>query len=137
LKDPALRVALASLHERDDAPIRERLDALGKRPVVVAAPRDVAATRLHAAGYLLLNGQAVHIDAAERLAAAAATLAHQGPFVATPALSRASGLPQAMLPAVLKGLGYAVADGTATGANGGAFTRARKRPRRAGRDKPR
>ncbi|MGE5539640.1 MAG: helicase-related protein [Gemmatimonas sp.] len=136
LKDPPLRMKLSLLHGRDDGATRARLDVLRKRPVVTAVPRGVAVDRLHAAGYLVLNGHAVRIDAAERLAASAATLAHQGPFVATPALSRSSGLPQAMLAPVLKGLGYAVADGAKAQADGTAFTRARKRPRRASRPKP-
>jgi ATP-dependent RNA helicase SUPV3L1/SUV3 len=136
LKDPALRMALASLHHRNQAAVVDGTAALRPRPAAVVAPSHVAPERLHAAGYLLLNGHAVRIDVAERLAAAAANLAHQGPFVATPALSRASGLSQAMLAPVLKGLGYSVADGGES-ANGAAFTRSRKRPRPGPRVKPR
>ncbi|HTI87753.1 MAG TPA: helicase-related protein [Alphaproteobacteria bacterium] len=133
LKDPALRILLASLHHRESADTIAA--ALRHRPAAVAASKDIAPERLHAAGYLLLNSHAVRIDVAERLAASAAMLAHQGPFAATPALSRASGLSQVMLPPVLKGLGYAVADRGADGHSAAdqAFTRARKRPRRGAR----
>jgi ATP-dependent RNA helicase SUPV3L1/SUV3 len=134
LKDPALRMALASLHHSDRV-VNGAADGLKQWPPAMIAPRDIAPERLYAAGYLLLNTHAVRVDVAERLAAAAATLAHQGPFAATPALSRTSGLSQAMLAPVLKGLGYSVAD--RPGAEGEAFTRARKRPRRGSRVKPR
>jgi hypothetical protein len=144
-----LRLLLAGLHARDDAEARARLATAFKAlPTAMSAPRDVPAARLHAAGYLLLDGHAVRVDAAERLAAAAAALVKQGPFVPTAAMARDTGIPSAMLAPALTGLGFVTAKGVRAKGNGNgksdvktepAFARpkrkARHRPR--GRDKVR
>jgi ATP-dependent RNA helicase SUPV3L1/SUV3 len=129
-----LRALLASLHGRDDADARARMaTALATLPAATIAPRGIAAARFHAAGYLLLDGHAVRIDAAERLAAAAGVLAKQGPFVPTATLARGTGIPPAMLAPALTGLGFVMARGNARprGKDGAAFSRPRRKGRAA------
>jgi ATP-dependent RNA helicase SUPV3L1/SUV3 len=105
-----MRLTLACLFAKDSPETRAVLEqTLRKIPIATPAPNKIAASRFHAAGYLLLSGHAVRIDAVERLAAATVTLARQGPFVPTAALAQSTGIPSSMLPAVLTGLGFTVA----------------------------
>jgi ATP-dependent RNA helicase SUPV3L1/SUV3 len=132
-----LSLHLADVHARENSGSCGEIDEFLRktRPVAIARP-GLRAMRCHAAGYLLLDGHAVRVDAAERLAAAAATLARQGPFVPTAALARSTGIPAAMLPHALSGLGFAPAKGAKNGAGGtdangdAAFARPRRHARR-------
>jgi len=138
-----LRLQLAGVYGREDGAFGGQIDdhLRRTRPVAVLLPRGLPAVRCHAAGYLLLDGHAVRVDAAERLAAAAAALARQGPFVPTAALARGTGIPAAMLPHALSGLGFApakgVKNGAGTDANGDAAFARPKRHARRGRAPPR
>ena len=134
-----LRIALACLHAHDSDATRGTLESiLEKFPAAVAVNRDLPTARFEAAGYVVLNGIAVRIDAAERLAAAAATLARQGPFVATPALSRSAGISLPLLTAALAGLGFAAAAKPADAGGETAFVRSKRaQGRTRGRAKPR
>ncbi len=133
-----MRVTLACLFAKDSPETRAVLEkTLRKIPIATTAPNKVAASRFHAAGYLLLGGHAVRIDAAERLAAATVTLARQGPFVPTAALAQSTGIPPSMLPAALTGLGFTVAKNDADKSEK-TFVRAKHRGRRPpDRTKPR
>jgi ATP-dependent RNA helicase SUPV3L1/SUV3 len=134
-----LRLMLAGLYAHDDPDTRARLAAALKAlPPATPAPRDVPVARLHAGGYLLLGGHAVRVDAAERLAAAAATLVKQGPFVPTAAMARDTGIPPAMLASALTGLGFVTAERARAKGNGdgkadAAFARPKRKARRAPR----
>jgi ATP-dependent RNA helicase SUPV3L1/SUV3 len=124
-----LRIALACLFAKDAVDVRTRLDAaLKKLPVATSLPLGIPAARVHAAGYLVLNGHAVRVDGAERLAAAVATLALQGPFTPTPFLARSIGFPQSALAPVLVGLGFNISGGKNEAA--ATFRRAKKPHRR-------
>ena len=135
-----MRLALACLFAKDGPETRAVLEkTLRKIPIATLAPNKIAASRFHAAGYLLLGGYAVRIDAAERLAAATVTLARQGPFVPTAALAQSTGIPSSMLPAALTGLGFTVAkNGTDAPKDNKTFVRSKHRGHRpSARAKPR
>jgi ATP-dependent RNA helicase SUPV3L1/SUV3 len=129
-----LRIAVACLFAKDGPAkdgqdIRARLETvLQKLPVATPLPTGIPVQHIHAAGYLVLNGHAVRVDAAERLAAAVATLALQGPFTPTPGLARGIGFPQSMLASVLVGLGFNLLGGKDETA--ATFRRAKKTHRR-------
>ena len=134
------RIALAYLFAKDRVETRTALEkALRKIPIATMAPHNIAASRFHAAGYLLLGGCAVRIDAAERLAAATVTLARQGPFVPTAALAQSTGIPSSLLPAALTGLGFTVAkNGADASKDAKTFVRSKNRSHRSPlRAKPR
>jgi hypothetical protein len=134
-------VLLAGIYGHDRSDARERLEAqLRKMPMAVARPKGIPAVALNSAGYLALDGCALRIDAAERLAEQASVLARQGPFVPTPSLARSAGIPPAMMGEALKGLGFVPDKGAVRGGTdgaGAAFARAGKRPHRKDRRKPR
>ncbi|MEE9250528.1 MAG: disulfide oxidoreductase, partial [Alphaproteobacteria bacterium] len=108
-------------------------------PAGLSAPRDegIADGFYRAVGYLPLGPRVLRVDQAEKLAAAARTLARQGPFTATRSLAKLAGCATSELGPVLAGLGFQ----TIEGADGVSFapssrSAARKRRRkgvRAGR----
>ncbi|HET9149892.1 MAG TPA: helicase-related protein [Alphaproteobacteria bacterium] len=137
----ALRVLLVGVYGNDRSNARARLEALlRKMPMAIARPKGIPAVAFNCAGYLALDGCALRIDAAERLAEQASVLARQGPFVPTPSLARSVGIPPVMLGEALKGLGFVPDKAAAPGGAGGtgaAFARTGKRPHRKERRKPR
>lgn len=100
-----------------------------KRTRLLDRPADPAeAAALGLAGFAMLGRQAVRIDAAEKLAAAAHGLASKGPFESGAALAEKAGLPADSLPDLLKALGFR---SVRTEAGDPAFARGRPRRRPA------
>jgi ATP-dependent RNA helicase SUPV3L1/SUV3 len=100
-KAALLAQMLLALHRGRAAPPVPR-----RRPLSFVPPADDDAAALQAAGYRLIGGIAIRVDALERLAGAAAKLGEQSAFAITAALASSVGIEPDRLAPVLQSLGY-------------------------------
>jgi ATP-dependent RNA helicase SUPV3L1/SUV3 len=100
-KAALLAQMLLALHRGRAAPPVPR-----RRPLSFVPPADDDAAALQAAGYRLIGGIAIRVDALERLAGAAAKLGEQSAFAITTALAASVGIEPEKLAPVLQSLGY-------------------------------
>ena len=108
-----LRALLWAVHAgRDGDPALP--DAPGKRVTCMRADPRVPAPYYAAIGFRVVGPIAFRVDRLERLAAAARTLAAQGPFAPTPELCELAGCAAAEIGPVLRTLGYREQQGEPT-----------------------